>query len=217
MRFKNSYAAAVAAAVSAVVFSAAFQPAEASFIFYAEQVGSNVVLTGQGSFNTTLLASTGTSTSTNFPAMTAVAIASQSGGVNITGYSGTLSSYSTAIAPGATFLFGSASGSEFLFNMGSAPAFNMSLPTSYTANAPLSTGLTVTGSLAGLGWSTAGTWASPVQNSSFTLPSGDTIKFVSVPEPTHMVFVAGIGAALGAWRLRRLRRNRMTAGDSIAG
>jgi hypothetical protein len=32
MRFKNSYAAAVAAAVSAVVFSAAFQPAEAGFV-----------------------------------------------------------------------------------------------------------------------------------------------------------------------------------------
>jgi hypothetical protein len=30
---------------------------------------------------------------------------------------------------------------------------------------------------------------------------------VTVPEPTHMVFVAGIGAALGAWRLRKLRRN----------
>jgi hypothetical protein len=52
MRFKNSYAAAVAAAVSAVVFSAAFQPAEASFIFYVEQVGPNVVITGTGSFIT---------------------------------------------------------------------------------------------------------------------------------------------------------------------
>jgi hypothetical protein len=31
---------------------------------------------------------------------------------------------------------------------------------------------------------------------------------VAVPEPTHMVSVAGVGAALGAWRLRKLRRNR---------
>jgi hypothetical protein len=38
-----------------------------------------------------------------------------------------------------------------------------------------------------------------------------------VPEPTHMVSVAGIGAALGAWRLRKLRRSRTAAGDAIAG
>jgi hypothetical protein len=30
---------------------------------------------------------------------------------------------------------------------------------------------------------------------------------VVVPEPTQMVFAAGVGAALGAWRLRKLRRN----------
>jgi hypothetical protein len=38
-----------------------------------------------------------------------------------------------------------------------------------------------------------------------------------VPEPTHMVFVAGIGAGLGAWRLRKLRRSREAAGDATAG
>ena len=40
---------------------------------------------------------------------------------------------------------------------------------------------------------------------------------ISVPEPTHMVFVAGIGAAVGAWRLRKLRRSRTAAGAAIAG
>ena len=38
-----------------------------------------------------------------------------------------------------------------------------------------------------------------------------------VPEPTHMVFVAGIGAGLGAWRRRKLRRSREAAGDATAG
>jgi len=37
-----------------------------------------------------------------------------------------------------------------------------------------------------------------------------------VPEPTHLVLVAGVGAALGAWRLRKLRRNVEAAGDAIA-
>jgi len=35
----------------------------------------------------------------------------------------------------------------------------------------------------------------------------DNIVVTVVPEPTQMVFVAGVGAALGAWRLRKLRRN----------
>jgi len=35
----------------------------------------------------------------------------------------------------------------------------------------------------------------------------DNITYSVVPEPTQMVFVAGVGAALGAWRLRKLRRN----------
>jgi hypothetical protein len=77
MRFKNSYAAAVAAAVSAVVFSAAFQPAEASFIFYAEQVGPNVVITGSGSFITSGSVGPGGaipfSTNTFFPLAASVA------------------------------------------------------------------------------------------------------------------------------------------------
>jgi len=38
-----------------------------------------------------------------------------------------------------------------------------------------------------------------------------------VPEPTQMVSVAGIGAAYGAWRLRKLRRSRTAAGEAIAG
>jgi len=33
------------------------------------------------------------------------------------------------------------------------------------------------------------------------------VRLLVVPEPTQMVFVAGVGAALGAWRLRKLRRN----------
>jgi len=37
-----------------------------------------------------------------------------------------------------------------------------------------------------------------------------------VPEPTHLVLVAGVGAALGMWRLRKLRRNVEAAGDAIA-
>jgi hypothetical protein len=34
------------------------------------------------------------------------------------------------------------------------------------------------------------------------------ITAISVPEPTQMVFVAGVAATLGAWRMRKLRRNR---------
>lgn len=46
--------------------------------------------------------------------------------------------------------------------------------------------------------------ASPVQYFEFQPSTG---SLVVVPEPTQMVFVAGVAAALGAWRMRKLRRN----------
>jgi hypothetical protein len=50
-----------------------------------------------------------------------------------------------------------------------------------------------------------------------SVSAGVTLTEIAlVPEPTHMVSVAGIGAAYGAWRLRKLRRSRTAAGDAIA-
>jgi hypothetical protein len=46
--------------------------------------------------------------------------------------------------------------------------------------------------------------ASPVQYFEFQPSTG---SLVVVPEPTQMVLVAGVGAALGMWRMRKLRRN----------
>ena len=56
-------------------------------------------------------------------------------------------------------------------------------------------------------------------NAPGNVSSSGQVEFtlVAVPEPTHMVSVAGVGAALGAWRLRKLRRSRTAAGDAIAG
>ena len=54
----------------------------------------------------------------------------------------------------------------------------------------------------------------------FTGALTNSIQFDSiqaVPEPTQMVSVAAVGAMYGAWRLRKLRRNREAAGDAIAG
>jgi hypothetical protein len=181
-------------------------------IFYAEQVGPNVVINGSGSFNTTLLTPTGTN-AVAFNIVGTTFIANVQAGTN-TVYSGTMNSFSANTA--TNIAFGSGSGDSFSFDIGASPSYNMWLPNSYTSNAPLSNSMTVSGSLAGIGWSTAGTYASPVLNRSFTLDTGDTVQIFSVPEPTHMVFVAGIGAALGAWRLRKLRRNRETAGDATA-
>jgi len=66
------------------------------------------------------------------------------------------------------------------------------------------------------GWSSAGTYANPVVSGSWTLSNGETVQIYSVPEPTQMVFVAGMAAALGAWRLRKRRRALPAAGDAIA-
>lgn len=76
--------------------------------------------------------------------------------------------------------------------------------------------------LASFGYSQLGTWASPILEGTWTfqnpytgVPTGDTLTIYSVaavPEPSQMVLVAGAGAILGAWRLRRVRRG-LSAGE----
>ena len=65
------------------------------------------------------------------------------------------------------------------------------------------------GPFAGLAWQQVGqNWVSSTYNTNQQLefrPADGTIYLV--PEPTQMVFVAGVGAALGMWRMRKLRRN----------
>jgi len=228
MSFKNSYAAAVAAAVSAVVFSAAFQPAEASFVFYAEQVGANVVITGSGSFITSGSVGPGGAipfqTNVAFPLTSNVAaefVANGSFvGPNTALYAPLFSSTQPNVSTtGSTVTASSSSGPYVGFSNSTftLPHGYLGLPTSYVSGSLISNTSTFNSTtLAAFGW-TAGTYGSPVVNRSYTLSNGETVQILGVPEPTHMVSVAGIGAALGAWRLRKLRRSREAAGDAIAG
>jgi hypothetical protein len=234
MRFKNSFAAAVAAAVSAVVFSAAFQPAEAGFVWYAQNVTSpsaGVRIDGQGFFNTTTL--TGSTflagSSQTDPVVQSVAIANgpyaiDEGG-DLSRYTGAfLSSSGTLVSQGlfdaATFVNPTTnSGDMVKFNIRNNPAnFFLYVDPAYVSGSPLTNTMFFPGvSMAStFGW-TAGTYVAPASNGLWVLSNGDTVQILGVPEPTHMVFVAGIGAALGAWRLRKLRRSREAAGDAIAG
>jgi hypothetical protein len=65
------------------------------------------------------------------------------------------------------------------------------------------------GPFVGLAWSQVGqNWLSSTYNTNQQLefrPADGTIYVV--PEPTQMVLVAGVAAAFGAWRMRKLRRN----------
>jgi hypothetical protein len=221
MRFKNSFAAAVAAAVSAVVFSAAFQPAEASFIFYAEQVGPNVVITGTGSFITSgsgALPLAGPNL--NWGYLAKVSNDNMTAGPNPPAINSNLyapiagSMSNLATITGTTeYLPSSTSGGHVYWSTSSTA---LVLPASLGSGVPFGNSSTYSGrTLADFGW-TAGTYASPVVNRSYTLTNGETIQILGVPEPTHMVSVAGIGAAYGAWRLRKLRRSRTAAGEAIA-
>ena len=81
---------------------------------------------------------------------------------------------------------------------------------SYTGNLSSLVSTATSAPYAGLTWSQlgGGVWQSSVYNTNQQLEfrSAEGAIYV-VPEPTQMVFVAGVGAALGAWRLRKLRRN----------
>ena len=70
--------------------------------------------------------------------------------------------------------------------------------------------------LGGLGQYITGTFTANSTTQSFQVTGGVgsvayanamQVRLLAVPEPTQMVSLAAIGAALGAWRLRKLRRN----------
>ena len=57
-------------------------------------------------------------------------------------------------------------------------------------------------------WDMSGSGFTNAQKIGSVNTSVTLTEIALVPEPTQMVFVAGVGAALGAWRMRKLRRNR---------
>ena len=73
-----------------------------------------------------------------------------------------------------------------------------------------------TGTAGGLGQYITGTFTADSTTQSFPSIGGVgsvayanamQVRMLAVPEPTQMVSVAAIGAALGMWRTRKLRRN----------
>jgi len=81
---------------------------------------------------------------------------------------------------------------------------------SYTGNLGSLVSTATSGPYVGLTWSKlgSGVWQSSVYNTNQQLEFRPTEGAIYVvPEPTQMVFVAGVAAALGAWRMRKLRRN----------
>jgi hypothetical protein len=76
--------------------------------------------------------------------------------------------------------------------------------------------LNTTGTAGGLGQYITGTFTADSTTQSFQVTGGVgsvayanamQVRLLVVPEPTQMVSVAAIGAALGMWRMRKLRRN----------
>jgi hypothetical protein len=269
MRFKNSYAAAVAAAVSAVVFSAAFQPVQASIIviddFTQAQVatasgaGSAVSADVQqagsfGGFNTrgtiadylqsstrgtrtVLSTSNGTGTGTlqltnnGSGAGQTTAVGAQSlinyyfdpegSSVDMTGqqYPGFwIETAATSSTPGNAF-------TGYIYvttGTGGGDSVQLDLPGMWAPNT--GTGIlfsTLSALNPALDFTKVRYFEVGIKNvaplpGSTAYNASANFTAISVPEPTHLVFVAGIGATLGAWRLRKLRRTRTAAGEAIA-
>lgn len=256
MRINSAVTHAVAAAFSAVVFSAAFQPAEASSItidaFTQAQVasgsGSSTVTvfagTSQtGSFggfdtrniggyygqseprgNRTVLAtSSGTGTGTlrltnTVSSGTTNPLASNASldyynlsgsAVNLTGQTGFLiETGSTSSSPAGAFkgyITVATSGTSLSYVLPGMWAPNTSTEISFSTLTALAPGLDftqVTHVTVGIGNADVLTGLQAYDaTANFT-------RIAVVPEPTQMVSVAAAGAALGMWRLRKLRRNR---------
>ena len=272
MRFKNSLAAAVAAGVSAVVFSAAFQPAEATLIViddFTQATGTTSVtgtsatdVTASASaaitgplFNTrvrtayvsqsptrqgrTVLSSVGSGVGTltistsgtttadvipvgefnyNNPFGTVDLLAATAGdfqGFKIV--TGATNSSSTGLLGGYVYAYNNNNGTSSIYYLPSgafwAPNTTYSIPfTSFTGDANFASieGVSV-------GFDQYASGPSTVLPGNVAYNATAQFTLIAVPEPTHLVSVAGIGAAYGAWRLRKLRRSRTAAGDAVAG
>jgi hypothetical protein len=208
MRSHRSLAAAIAASFVAIVLAIAARPVQASFVYYVEQSGSSVIFTGSGSFNTS-----GTATGGIGAPLVTSANSNQivTGSTSITTGTpvGTLSNWWFPLVvnpspPALSTLVGSktaasSTGPQMTFQSNNL----LLLPTSYVSNSVFTTTAVFENStLADFGW-TAGTYASPFVNRTYTLTNGETVQFVGVPEPSNFVLAAVSGLLLGAWRLRK--------------
>ena len=269
MRFKNSYVAAVAAAVSAVVFSAAFQPVQAAPIlidnfttaiggttatgntlYVSAQTSGSVGVSGLdfrtvlgrsnqstprgsrttsvGVFNsgtgTLLLSSDGAGTASILnDAETTYDTSDPSGAVNLTtGGNDAFQIKTGAVSNNLSSM------SAYVWVRDDVDVYYYTLPsklfwnsfTTYTIPFTDFPGVDFTKvSVLGVGMSPQpdSTGSAVLVAGNVAFSSSVTFTEISiVPEPTHLVLVAGVGAALGAWRLRKLRRNVEAAGDAIA-
>jgi hypothetical protein len=268
MRFKNSLAAAVAAAVSAVVFSAAFQPVEAALITIDNFTQATGTSSDSGSTQA-VSAALDTSISGPFDSRYGYSASgvyepvfssrthfvSVGSGVGTLSYTVSGTALGSGVEIGTGFSYadsGQADVNLLALTAGDFEGFviqtgpNITLPANaYSRVAVASDAGANYGVFDFPKWVPNQTYYIPF--SSFigspdpinfaavsyfvvgfdvplpgvpgTVASSGQVEFtlVAVPEPTHMVSVAGVGAALGAWRLRKLRRSRTAAGDAIAG
>jgi hypothetical protein len=269
MRFKNSLAAAVAAAVSAVVFSAAFQPVQAAPILidnFTTAIGGTTAtgniasvqaqISGTGSFGafgsrdsfgrsiqSTPRGSRTTSVGV-FNSGTGPALISNNGAGagSLSGNEAEIS-YGTNAPSGVNLTTGGndafriktgavsnnlSSMSAYVWVNDPNGTYYYTLPsksfwTSFTTyNVPFSAfpGIDFTQAVSfavGMSPQSASDGQASAVAGNLAYSSSATFTEISlVPEPTHLVLVAGVGAALGMWRLRKLRRNVEAAGDAIA-
>lgn len=276
MRIQSSFADAVAAAVVAVVFSAAFQPAEASIITIDKFTTSGTVTAsggsgvaavtdtaltqtqpgGFGGFNerelatsygqattrgtrTVLSRSNGSGTGTlqltndgtgtgatpvdffDSDAYSFFGYIATVGDVNLTGqeYAGfRITTAATSSTPANAF-----KGFLYLVTTGGSQDALYELPGMWAPNTdtwiPFSTLTAINPSLdfANVSQLYVGIRNTAALPGSTVYSATANFNAIAVPEPSHMVFVAGVGAVLGAWRLRKLRRARPAAGEAIAG
>lgn len=241
MRITRPFVSALAVISVGVLFIAA-QPAKADFTYYFNQTGTNtVVVTGTGSFNTAALGDP----YAVYP-LGAVAFGSlnfdyfEVGAVTVSGSFNAWYTLSVPLVQGPGYFWNPDAdvvGASGLPTSGAWLALapegsvegepqgmsGLGLPFEYASGAPMSNTTTWNGvSLADIGYSSAGTWASPVLEGTWTLhnpttgdPTGDTIRIYSiysvpapvpVPEPSQAMMLAGAGLTFGAWRMRKLRR-----------
>jgi len=178
--------------------------AHAGFIATIQQVGSDVVITGSGTINTTALTFEleGPLGPEVFPSDTGVFLGTPYGSVGY--YAGTLAGPSSFGGGGSTI--GSSSSGSDVGTWGTHNTDPIAVPLGYVSGSPLSASDTFSNTtIAGLGI-TPGTyiwtWGSG--------PTADFFEITTTPEPTSVVLVGSAMLGLLALR-RRIARRRGAA------
>jgi len=199
----------VFASLITLALEAKAEPSIGGLVFTAQEVGSDVVLTGTGSITTATLTGSSSFAANYLPRMSADFVSSGTGNPNpVSGarWSNIITSGSTNTWTNAFYNASSTSGDLLIFGMNFlGNGGDLTFPSTYVSGSLIFTTMTFSNkTLSSFGWVGV--------NNVWTLNNGETVSLVAASSPVPEIDPAGMGSvlalvtgALGLTERRRLK------------